>query len=341
MDFSVGLGRNERIDEIAGLSRAAEDAGFSHISFIDSQNLSRDVYAMMSIAVVNTHRIKIGHGVTNPFTRHPAVTANATATLDELSGGRAFLGIGVGSSSVRTMNMGPRSQMEFRQCVEFIRKYMSGEEAEWQNATMHSEWIRRPVPIYMGATGPKACELAGEIADGIMHSGIHPEMYKWQMEQIERGAEKAGRSLEAIDTWVRCMMFISSTKEAARREGASQAATAAVAKYRMLLQNSPHTSELRRRLEKVEPGLLDDFRRIHDVWEAYQHERIDAPHAAAVTQRVIDCFMFTGTPDDICEHVLKLKKLGLKNVSLTVYTNIDKKGVILEVGSKIIRNLRN
>ena len=51
---------------------------------------------MMTIAALNTRRIKISHGVTVPYTRHPSVTANATATIDELSGGRAILGIGSG-----------------------------------------------------------------------------------------------------------------------------------------------------------------------------------------------------------------------------------------------------
>ncbi len=86
MNFSVGMGRSLRMDEISDYARVAEECGFSHMTFIDSQNLCRDVYAMMTIAALNTHRIHIGHGVTNPFTRHPSVKDNATATINELSG---------------------------------------------------------------------------------------------------------------------------------------------------------------------------------------------------------------------------------------------------------------
>ena len=59
----------------------------------------------LAFVAARTKRIRIGHGVTNPYTRHPSVTANATATIDELSGGRAFLGIGAGFSSVETMGI--------------------------------------------------------------------------------------------------------------------------------------------------------------------------------------------------------------------------------------------
>ena len=55
MEFGTGMGRNLRVDEIAEHSKIAEQAGFSHLTFIDSQNLSRDVYSMMTIAAVNTN----------------------------------------------------------------------------------------------------------------------------------------------------------------------------------------------------------------------------------------------------------------------------------------------
>ena len=142
MKFAVGTGRNERIDEVAGIARAAEESGFSYLTFLDEQNLARDLYAMMTIAAANTSHIRIGQGVTVPFTRHPSVTANATATVDELSGGRVILGIGSGGGALGTMGMKTRPLAELREMVEFIRRYSAGEEAEFQGARMRSEWIR-------------------------------------------------------------------------------------------------------------------------------------------------------------------------------------------------------
>src|SRR5487761_1004076 len=96
LKYGVGMGRNESITEVLAETKLAEELGFDHVTFIDSQNLARDSVAMMILAAANTGRVQIGQGVTQPYTRHPAVLANSVATVDELSGGRAFLGIAAG-----------------------------------------------------------------------------------------------------------------------------------------------------------------------------------------------------------------------------------------------------
>ena len=95
MDFSVAWGRELATYEIADHSIAAEQAGFDMLGIIDTQNLARDPYPAMTIAALNTNRIRIGPSVTNTFTRHPSVTANAMATIDEISG------VGPGSALAR------------------------------------------------------------------------------------------------------------------------------------------------------------------------------------------------------------------------------------------------
>src|SRR4051812_39646338 len=91
----------------AGLPRAfvhraqqAEAAGFDGVTIVDSQNLSGDCYVALAAAAGETDRIKLGTGVTNPFTRHAAVTACAISTVHAESGGRAVLGIGRGDSAL-------------------------------------------------------------------------------------------------------------------------------------------------------------------------------------------------------------------------------------------------
>ncbi len=341
MDFSVGMGRNLRIDEVAGHSQVAEESGFSQVTFIDSQNLCRDVYPMMAIAALSTRRAQIGHGVTTPFTRHPSVTANATATIDELSGGRAFIGIGTGFSAVMTMGMKARPMQELRETIQFLRRYMAGEETEFRGAKMHSEWIRRVVPIIMGSVGPKALQLAGELADGIMFSGVNVEMAKWNIEQVQKGALRAGRDPSDIEMWNRTMIYVAESKEAAFPEVASYAATGMMAKYQALQRNAPEILELRRRLERVEPGILDEINRLADVWDSYQHERTDSTHIKAITQRLVDFIHLTGNEDDISERIDRLGELGIKNISTTVFTIADKKGMMREIGDRIMPNFRN
>ncbi len=338
--FGVALGRGLRIDEIADHARVAEESGFSHMGFLDQQNLDRDVYVMMTIAALNTHRIHIGQSVTQPGTYHPSVIANATATIDELSGGRAFLGIGAGGNAVRSMGKKARPMEDFREAVEFIRKYFAGEEAEFKGAKMRSEWVRRPIPIYMACRGPKSCELAGELADGLVFTGVHPELVKWTLNLVERGALRAGRDPSKIDVRLITMCYVAESKEASFRESAPFAANV-TRLYTLLQTDSPEISDLRQRLERAEPGIIDEFRRVHDAWDESKHERVDSPHAQQVTQRVNDFVNVTGSVDDVCEKIYELQGLGIKTIEAATYSIIDQKGMMREIGNKIMPHFRH
>ncbi len=342
MKFGTGLGRNLAMWEIADHARVAEESGFVNATFVDQQNLSRDVYAMMSMAAAATKRLHIGQGVTNPFTYHPSVVANATASIDELSGGRAFLGIGAGGNAPLTMGLKPSPLRDLKEAVAFIRKYMSGEEASYKGGKMHSEWIRKPVPIYLASSGAKSLQLAGEIADGVIIIGVHPELLKWKLEQIEIGALRVGRDPSKIDIWARTLCYVGESKKAAWRETASYTATCVRDAYlSSFSHNTPESAALAERLERIEPGVVDEFKRVYDNFDHYQHEKTDAPHARLVTQRLIDMTMLTGTPEDICEAIEKIGELGIRTVSCVMYTVIDKKGMMREIGDKIMIRFRN
>src|SRR5438128_5152426 len=96
MEFGIGFGQEIAATEVAEYIRLAEDAGFEHATFVDLGNVSREVHVMMTLAAMNSERIKIGHGVTDPIMYHPQAIANAAGTLRELTNDRAFVGIGTG-----------------------------------------------------------------------------------------------------------------------------------------------------------------------------------------------------------------------------------------------------
>ena len=340
LDFSVGLGRNENVEEIADLSRVAEESGFSHLTLVDQPNLSRDVYVMMTAAALNTRRIRIGQGVTDPATFHPSVTANATATINELSGGRAFLGIGSGGPFGKEMR--PRPLGEVRDSIQFFRKYLSGQEAEFKGARMHSEWVRQNMPIYLAANGPRACELAGEVADGVIIGGLMvPDVVKWKMSFVERGAVRAGRDPSKIDVWVRTFICISDSREAAQREVAGYAITKARGAYYVMQKDTHESRRVYKILEDEEPGLVAEFKRIYENFDPYSHEKLDAPQNVLASQRVIDAFLLTGRSEDICEQISRLGQIGVKNISSVLFTVIDKKGMMRAIGDEIMPLFRN
>jgi 5,10-methylenetetrahydromethanopterin reductase len=126
--------------------KLADALGYEYIGFVDSQLLWREIYCMLAVSAVSSSRIKLGPGVTNPLTRHPAVAASAIATIDELSGGRAILALGRGDSAVHTVGLEPVSGRTLREYVEVCRRLTAGQEATYQGKPMRLRWARRQVP---------------------------------------------------------------------------------------------------------------------------------------------------------------------------------------------------
>lgn len=345
VNFGVGMGRNDRIDEIAELARTADEAGFSHMTLVDEPYLSRDVHVMATIAALNTRRIRIGQAVVDPLTYHPSAIANAAASLNELTGGRAFLGMGAGGPFGKIMK--PLPHRDLREAAMFVKKFLAGEEAEYKGQRMQSEWIRGPVPLYLAADGPRSLELAGEVADGVYFMGGPPAMVKWKVDNIYRGAEKAGRDPTKLDICVRSYIYVTDDKEKARRE------LAGFVPFGIYVlesnKNEPEIVELFRNLDRESPGIVDEMRR-HDSARAeftrpdgYDpwFEKIDAPYAQFMTQRMVDCIHLVGSVDEICEGIEKFVRAGVTTVSTATYTIIDKKRMLEEVGSKIMPHFRS
>jgi 5,10-methylenetetrahydromethanopterin reductase len=351
IDFGVASGRNDKIADIPELARVAEDNGFVHLSFLDSQNLCRDVYSMMTLVALNTTRIHTGQTVTNPFTRHPSVTANATATVNELSGGRVFLGIGSGFSSVATMGLKARPIEEMRKSIQFFRDYMSGKEVEFDGVKMHSEWIRDVAPIVVAAEGPKSLEVAGALADGVVFMGGLPFFMKWKVDKIHQGAEKAGRDPSEIDIWVRSYIYVADSKEQAHREVSTVLSFNGGIPHLNL--DNPEMEAICKQAEKEQPGLLDEISKVKQAMakEAKKYnsplgfnpwfETIDAPWAPLVTQRMIDNIHLVGKPEDICEGIDRYAQVGIKTIAASLYSIIDKKDMLKEIGEKVMPNFRN
>ena len=88
MNFAIGMGRNERMDEIAELARLADEHGFSHATFVDEPYLARDVSVMATVAALNTKRLIIGQGVVDPQTYHPSAIAKENLFLDSFKNRR-------------------------------------------------------------------------------------------------------------------------------------------------------------------------------------------------------------------------------------------------------------
>src|SRR5215470_595651 len=116
----------ETLDGFGALCRDVEENGFHWLGVADSQSVFRELYVSLTVAALNTSRIRLGPLVTNPLTRHPVVTASAIASVDELSRGRIVLGLGSGDSAIYTLGAPPATVAGLEDSVVTLRRLTGG-----------------------------------------------------------------------------------------------------------------------------------------------------------------------------------------------------------------------
>jgi 5,10-methylenetetrahydromethanopterin reductase len=160
--------------DAAALARKSEELGFDHFTWGDT--VYRETYVTLAACALATERVALGTSVTNPMTRSPFVTANAIATLDELSGGRAFLGIGMGLSANALAGVPQATPEQLEESLTTIYSAMrlAAEHEPWPAGIEIDErvpalqWVRRRVPIFVATGFRHGLRIAAERADGVM-----------------------------------------------------------------------------------------------------------------------------------------------------------------------------
>jgi alkanesulfonate monooxygenase SsuD/methylene tetrahydromethanopterin reductase-like flavin-dependent oxidoreductase (luciferase family) len=173
---------------------AAEEAGLDEVWLAD-EGVAREPITVLAAAAQRTSRIQLATGITSPVLRHPGAIAASLATLDELSAGRAMLGLGVGGQ----LSLAPfglhadRPVALVRDAVETARAVFRREASGRYEPPSHA-MPARDVPIWVGARGPQLVRLAARLADGLFLSGCTPE----QLHEIIDNALTAGGTRMAI-----------------------------------------------------------------------------------------------------------------------------------------------
>ena len=294
-------------DKLIEHVQAAEAAGFDRIRVGDSQSVYREVYCTLTIAALHTKRVKLGPGVTNPLTRHPAVTASAIATVDDVSGGRAYLGIGTGDSAVHNLSMRAAKLDTLREYVLAVRGLHATGEAVYQGRKLRLAWYRGRVPIYIAAQGPKALRMAGEIADGvIVQTGLTPDAVRESTERIREGARAAGRDMKDIDIWWWGLANIRPTKKQARRE--IRPFLAAIAN--ILARPSPEGKEVPEQYKKPLVRLAEQYAFDEHVLPGEESRNSLLVEKLGLEDYLAERFAFTGTSEECIEQVRRAVKLG-------------------------------
>ncbi|MEY3640487.1 MAG: hypothetical protein RLZZ199_292 [Actinomycetota bacterium] len=296
-----------RIREGMEFVKYAEQKGFDAVWQAESRLVREATVPMAAFASV-TDRIKVGSGVVDCWSRNPARLAATFSTLDDLAPGRVILGIGAWwdplAQKVGITRAKPLRAM--REIVTAVRGLLANE-----TVTFHGEFVnldgveldyvyqeRRPkeVPIYIGATGLQMMELTGEIADGaVLNYLVSPDYNQQAIEALERGAAKAGRSIDDID---RPQLVVCSVHE--DRKTALDMARLMVTQY---LGQQPHIMKA----SGVPQSLLDKVGEVL-TWPA-THEQVVAA-SKLVPDEIVQMLTASGTPDDARRQVAHYMRNG-------------------------------
>jgi len=299
--FGIGCLTKDPPNQFTKFVKNIEDWGFDTI-WISDQDLFRDCYVSLALAALNTTKIRLGTAVTNPITRHPAITTEAIGTIDELSGGRAILGIAIGGSILKGLEL--KSSVSIcRESIFLIRRLLAGEKLSYTGRHFNLRDMkldfetRADIPIYVAASGPIMLRVAGEIADGVISStGVSHENLRFMFKNIREGTEKVDKKMQDFHSVCWTATSISENVEEAREDVKDFVAWA--------IANTPI-------LGKVS-GI--DEENIHELREAYflGGGRFGASGTKKfVTDEMVDKFAVAGTIEDCVRKIRVIAREGV------------------------------
>jgi 5,10-methylenetetrahydromethanopterin reductase len=293
------------------LAQVQEECGYETFWYTD-ERFFREVYAGLTWVALHTRTIKLGTMVTDPYTRHPALTAMAIATLDEMAGGRAILGVGAGVAGFTEMQIARHKPAQaMRETVAVVRGLLRGETVDMHgevitlaHGKLDFQPVRPQVPVYIASNGPMGLALAGEIAAGaVMQSTLAPALVDWFLAQVRRGAQRAGRTLSEVDIVARLNLCIHDQARLARDVMRPTI-------VRTLIAQQPH-------FRTFMTAGLDIPARLREMVTSlgYTHDpALLAPAAALVPDAFVEAITLAGTVEDVTAQVVRLARQGVTHV---------------------------
>jgi 5,10-methylenetetrahydromethanopterin reductase len=305
----------------------AERLGWDGMAVVDSQNLSGDAYVALTAAALRSDRLGLATGVTNPVTRHPAVTASAIASVHALSDGRATLGIGRGDSSLAHLGRAPARVADFEAYLDVLQRYLRGEEVSFDALAFHEHaapdvaslglaetagasriaWLpdaRPKVEVEVAATGPRVIALSARLADRTMFAlGADPERIAWGIGIARDAAKEAGRDPETLrfGAYVNCACH--PDRGVARELVAGGLTT--FARFQVM------HGRIAGPMGSSEREVLEDLHRRYDMTS---HTRAGSPQTQSLTPAFIDRVAIVGPPGDCVARLTELAEMGIERV---------------------------
>jgi len=289
------------IPGMEALAQRCEALGFDGLTLTDSQNLSADTYVALALAARATSKLLLGPGVTNPLTRHAAVTAGAIASIQQASGGRAMLGIGRGDSSLFNIGHKPVPPAVFERYVTDVQTYLRGDAFDAGGYTSQLRWLAgskmAKVPVDVGATGPKVIAIGARLAERISFSlGSDADRVAWGIDQV-RGAVGADNKMPSLGVYLNVCVH----------DDIERAAELVRPGVGIFAHFTSMPGASRERVQQRDDAVYD---RLGDYDKA-RHGSGEAAHAQALPLDFIERFAVIGPAETCIERLSALRRLGI------------------------------
>lgn len=285
--------------------RMLDDAGIAMFGCGDSQALYHEQFIRTALAAEHSSRARVGTWITNPITRHPAVTAAAIATVDDIAGGRAFLGVGTGDSTVYNASLRPASLASLERFVNTVRELHQDGVSQWRGRPCYLTWAQRRIPIGMAVSGPRAMRMAGRLADVVwVCLGLQKDEIAIAKQALEEGAREAGRTLADIDVWWMVQLNIAESREAALEPIKANLATSGHIIFRYGLEGKAVPPQYQAQAQE----LARRYRPTHHF------DNLTLTDELGLTDYLADRLAIVGTVEDCAQRVKELEALGVNQL---------------------------
>lgn len=303
LSFGIEFLPAKKVDKIVSHSKLAENVGVDYIWVTDHYN-NRNVYATLTAIAYNTSRIKLGPGITNPYVINPCWTAAAISTIDEISNGRAILGIGAGDR-ITLESIGVKWEKPLttvKESVHIIRKLLDGERVTYDGsafkvsgAKLYFKPVSR-VPIYIGAQAPKMLRLSAKIADGVLINASHPIDFEHALQHVKAGLKEREVKTEKFDVVAYVAMSIDRDEK--------KAIDAVKIVVAFIVGGAPQTVLERHNVDVNVTSEISKAIGKGDFGKAM----------SLVDNNMIESFSITGTPDQVLEKIRNLFNIGVTQI---------------------------
>ncbi len=294
------------LPEFPAIAREAEARGY-RTAWVGEAS-GTEAIVLSTLIATHTTKLQIANGVIPVQTRTPIVYGQAVATLGHLAPGRFALGLGLSSEIIVGQWHGlpfTPSVQQMREAVQIIRTAAAGERVNFEGKFYRLKNFRLAIPapapaprIYLAALGPKMCELAGEVADGVLLNWIPPSAVAASVRHVETGTKRAGRKLADVDVSVYVRTCVTDEREAVR-----EALARDITGYAIVNAYARFFEEC---------GFAEEVEAVNTAWKAGDR----AGAVKGISKRVLDGLGAVGSPEACRAQIDAFARTGVTPVVL-------------------------